>query len=78
MRSMYNARRAIHTPADMRGLKVRVPRAAGVLATLDAMGANATPMPFGEVFTGVQTHLIDGAENNWSTFQSTRQYAVAR
>jgi tripartite ATP-independent transporter DctP family solute receptor len=78
MRSMYNARRAIHTPADMRGLKVRVPRADVFMATLDAMGANATPIPFGEVFTGLQTHLIDGAENNWSTFQSTRQYEVAR
>jgi len=45
---------------------------------LDAMGANATPMPANEVFTGLQTHLIDAAENNWATFQSTRQYEVAR
>ena len=78
MRSMYNARRAIHTPDDMRGLKVRVPRADVFLATLNAMGANATPLPFGEVFTGLQTRLLDGAENNWATFQSTRQYEVAR
>jgi tripartite ATP-independent transporter DctP family solute receptor len=77
-RSMYNTRRPIHTPADMRGLKVRVPRADIFMAMLDAMGANATPIPFGEVFTGLQTHLIDAAENNWSTFQSTRQYEVAR
>ena len=77
-RSMYNARRPIHTPGDMRGLKVRVPRADIFMAMLDAMGANATPIPFGEVFTGLQTHLIDAAENNWSTFQSTRQYEVAR
>ncbi|HRE43152.1 MAG TPA: TRAP transporter substrate-binding protein [Terricaulis sp.] len=78
MRSMYNARRAIHTPADMRGLKVRVPRADVFMSMLTAMGANATPLPFGEVFTGLQTHLLDGAENNWATFQSTRQYEVAR
>ncbi|MEZ6024387.1 MAG: TRAP transporter substrate-binding protein [Hyphomonadaceae bacterium] len=78
LRSMYNARHAIHTPDDMRGLKVRVPRADIFMQMLDAMGANATPIPFGEVFTGLQTHLIDGAENNWSTFQSTRQYEVAR
>lgn len=78
MRSMYNARRPIHTPADMRGLKVRVPRADVFMAMLTAMGANATPLPFGEVFTGLQTHLLDGAENNWATFQSTRQYEVAR
>jgi len=78
MRSMYNARRPIHTPADMHGLKVRVPRSDIFIAMLDAMGANATPIPFGEVFTGLQTHLIDAAENNWATFQSTRQYEVAR
>lgn len=78
MRSMYNARHSINTPADMRGLKVRVPRADIFMAMLTAMGANATPIPFGEVFTGLQTHLIDGAENNWATYQSTRQYEVAR
>lgn len=78
MRSIYNARRPIHTPDDMRGLKVRVPRSDIFMAMLDAMGANATPIPFGEVFTGLQTHLIDAAENNWATYQSTRQYEVAR
>jgi TRAP-type C4-dicarboxylate transport system substrate-binding protein len=62
----------------MRGLKVRVPRSDIFMAMLDAMGANATPIPFGEVFTGLQTHLIDAAENNWATYQSTRQYEVAR
>lgn len=77
-RSMYNARHPIHTPADMRDLKVRVPRADIFIRTLEAMGANPTPIPFGEVFTGLQTHLIDAAENNWATFQSTRQYEVAR
>lgn len=78
LRSMYNVRRPIVTPADMRGLKVRVPRADIFMEMLDAMGANATPIPFGEVFTGLQTHLIDAAENNWATYQSTRQYEVAR
>lgn len=77
-RSMYNVRRAIHTPSDMHGLKVRVPRSDIFMQMMNAMGANATPIPFGEVFTGLQTHLIDAAENNWSTFQSTRQYEVAR
>ncbi len=78
MRSIYNVRHPIHTPADMRGLKVRVPRSDIFMAMLDSMGANATPIPFGEVFTGLQTHLIDAAENNWATYQSTRQYEVAR
>ncbi|GAM96574.1 TRAP-type C4-dicarboxylate transport system [alpha proteobacterium U9-1i] len=76
-RSMYNARHPIESPSQMRDLKVRVPRADIFIEMLDAMGANATPIPFGEVFTGLQTHLIDAAENNWATFQSTRQYEVA-
>ncbi|MBX3428278.1 MAG: TRAP transporter substrate-binding protein [Hyphomonadaceae bacterium] len=77
-RSMYTARHAVYEPRDMHGLKVRVPRSDIFLQMLDVMGANPTPIPFGEVFTGLQTHLIDAAENNWSTFQSTRQYEVAR
>lgn len=77
-RSMYNTRHPIHEPGDMRDLKVRVPRADIFIRALEAMGANPTPIPFGEVFTGLQTHLIDAAENNWATYQSTRQYEVAR
>ena len=77
-RSMYNARHPIHEPGDLRDLKVRVPRADIFIRTLEAMGANPTPIPFGEVFTGLQTHLIDAAENNWATYQSTRQFEVAR
>lgn len=76
-RSIYNAHHPIHTPRDMRDLKIRVPRSDIFIEMLDAMGANATPIPLGEVFTGLQTHLVDAAENNWSTYQSTRQYEVA-
>ena len=77
LRSIYNVRRPIREPADLRGMKIRVPRSDIFIEALSAMGANATPLPFGEVFTGLQTHLIDGAENNWATFQSTRQYETA-
>lgn len=78
VRSLYNVRGPVHEPGDLRGLKVRVPRSDMFMQTLNGMGANATPIPFGEVFSGLQTHLIDGAENNWSTYQSTRQYEIAR
>jgi tripartite ATP-independent transporter DctP family solute receptor len=76
-RSVYNAHHPIHSPREMRDLKIRVPRSDIFIEMLDAMGANATPIPLGEVFTGLQTHLVDAAENNWSTYQSTRQYEVA-
>jgi len=41
------------------------------------MGANATPMPFGEVYSSIQTGVIDGAENNWPSYESTGHYEVA-
>jgi TRAP-type C4-dicarboxylate transport system substrate-binding protein len=43
-----------------------------------ALGANPTPLPVNEVYSALQTHLIDGAENNWRTFHSSRQFEVAR
>ena len=44
---------------------------------MTAMGANATPMPFGEVYSGIQTGVIDGAENNWPSYESTGHFEVA-
>jgi tripartite ATP-independent transporter DctP family solute receptor len=78
VRSFYNVRRAIHVPDDLHGLKVRVPPSDIFIALASALGANPTPLPYGEVYSALQTHLIDGAENNLRTFHSTRQFEVAR
>jgi len=43
-----------------------------------ALGANPTPLSYGEIFSALQTKLIDGAENNWTTFQTSRHFEVAR
>ncbi len=77
-RSIYNTRRAIRTPDDMRGLKLRVPSSDLYLAMLNALGANAVPMPFDEVYQSLAQGVIDGAENNWPSFESARHYEVAR
>ncbi len=77
-RSFYNSKRPIHTPADLKGLKIRVQQSDLFVSMIDALGANATPMPFGEVYTGLKTGVIDGAENNWPSYESTRHYEVAR
>jgi TRAP-type C4-dicarboxylate transport system substrate-binding protein len=42
------------------------------------MGANATPMPFGEVYTALKTGLVDGAENNYPSYESSRHFEVAK
>ena len=66
------------TPADLHGLKMRVPPSDIFIELVRALGANPTPLPYGEVFSALQTHLIDGAENNWRSFHSSRQFEAAR
>jgi tripartite ATP-independent transporter DctP family solute receptor len=77
-RSFYNSRRPINTPADMRGMKIRVQQSDMFVSLVQALGANATPMPFGEVYSALQTGVIDGAENNWPSYESTRHFEVAK
>ena len=75
-RSLY-AKRPIKTLADAKGLKVRVPQTDVWIAAMAAIGANATPMPIGEVFTGLKTGLIDAAENNMPSYESFRHMEAA-
>jgi tripartite ATP-independent transporter DctP family solute receptor len=77
-RCIYNVRRPLRTPADLAGLKLRVPPSDIFIATGRALGANPTPLPFGETFSALQTHLIDAAENNWPSFHASRHFEVAR
>jgi tripartite ATP-independent transporter DctP family solute receptor len=77
-RSFYNTRRPIRTPADMAGLKIRVQNSNLYVAMVRALGADATPMDLGEVYQGLVQGVIDGAENNWPSYESGRHYEVAR
>ena len=76
-RSFYNRTRAINSFEDMAGLRIRVIQSDVFVDMMSAMGASATPLPFGEVFSAIQTGVIDGAENNWPSFESTGHYEVA-
>ena len=77
-RSFYNSKRPINTPADMKGMKIRVQQSDMFVALVSALGANATPMAFGEVYSALQTGVIDGAENNWPSFESTKHFEVSK
>ena len=77
-RSFYNSKRPIRSPEDMKGLKIRVQQSDLFVALVQALGANPTPMPFGEVYTALKTGVIDGAENNWPSYESTRHFEVAK
>ncbi len=76
-RSVYNNRRPIVTPDDLRGLKLRVPASDLYIAMINALGANAVPIPLGEVYQALAQGVIDGAENNWPSLESGRHYEVA-
>lgn len=76
-RGFYTTGRAIPHPSALEGLKIRVPNSDIYLATVRALGANPTPMNFSEVYQGLVQNVIDGAENNWPSFISTRHFEVA-
>lgn len=77
-RSFYNTRGPIRTPADMRGLKLRVQTSDLYVALVQALGASPIPMSYGEVFQGLVQGVVDGAENNWPSYQDSRHFEVAR
>jgi len=77
-RSFYNSKHPIKTLADLDGLKIRVQQSNLMVDMIKALGANPTPMPFGEVYGSLQTGAIDGAENNWPSYYSTRHFEVAK
>ena len=76
-RSFYNSEKPIKSKEDLKGMKFRVMQSDVFVKMVDALGANATPMPYGEVYSSIQTGVIDGAENNWPSFESSGHFEVA-
>ena len=77
-RSFYNSQKPINTLADMEGMKFRVMGSDVFVDMVAALGGNATPMPYGEVYSGIQTGVIDGAENNYPSFDTAGHAEVAQ
>ena len=77
-RSLYTVKKPIKSLADVKGLKIRVQQSDLWVALLQAMGANATPIPYGEVYTALKTGVVDGAENNWPSYDTARHFEVAQ
>lgn len=76
-RSIY-ARKPVRTLADTKGLKIRVQQSDLSVAAMTALGANPSPMPPGEVYTGLKTGLIDAAENNIPSYEGFRHFEAAK
>lgn len=77
-RSFYTTKKAIRSIDDMKGLKIRVQQSDLWIAMMQAFGANPTPMPMGEVYSSLETGVVDGAENNWPSYESARHYEIAK
>ena len=77
-RSFYTTEKPIEKLADLKGMKIRVQQSDLWIAMMEAFGANPTPMPMGEVYSSLETGVVDGAENNWPSYESARHYEVAK
>ncbi|WPJ97269.1 TRAP transporter substrate-binding protein [Coraliomargarita algicola] len=76
-RSFY-AKKAIHSPADLAGMKIRVQNDPVAMDMVEAMGAAPTPVAWGELYTALQQGVVDGAENNSPSFVSSRHFEVCK
>lgn len=63
-RNFYTVDKPINSPADLKGLKIRVQQSPTNIEMMRLLGGSATPMGFGDVYTALQSNIIDGAENN--------------
>ncbi len=77
-RCFYNTKHPIVAPKDLHGLKMRVAASDIFIRLVRLLGANPTPMSLGETFSAMETHMIDGAENNMRSFHSSRHFEAAR
>ena len=64
VRNVWNSKRPVLVPDDFRGLKIRVMSSPVLVETFNALGAQATPMSFGELYSGLQQGVVDGAETD--------------
>ncbi len=77
-RSFYTKDRPIYSPDDLKGLKLRVQNDQMSVDMANTLGASATPMAFGELYTALQQNVVDGAENNIPSFVSSNHYEVCK
>lgn len=78
VRNVTNNTRPIASPEDLDGVKLRTMKVPAHVATFEALGANPTPMNFGEVYSALQQGVIDGQENPLAIITSQRFYEVQK
>jgi tripartite ATP-independent transporter DctP family solute receptor len=77
-RSFYTIDRPINTPDDLKGLKIRVMKSITAMEMVKAQGGSPTPISWGELYTALQSGVVDGAENNPPSFYTSHHYEVCK
>ena len=77
-RNVVTSKKEVQGPEDLKGLKIRTIQTPIYVAALNAMGANATPMAFGEVYTAMQTGVLDGFEHGAAVVKAQKFYEISK
>ncbi len=77
-RSFYTVKKPVLHPDDLTGMKIRVMKSYTAMQMVSAMGGSPTPVSWGELYTALQSGVVDGAENNPPSFFTSRHYEVCR
>jgi len=77
-RSFYTKDRAVRTPEDLEGLKLRVQESPTAIELVRELGGSPTPIAWGELYSALQQGIVDGAENNAPSFYLSGHYEIAR
>jgi tripartite ATP-independent transporter DctP family solute receptor len=78
IRNVWNSKRPVRTPSDLKGIKIRVMASPILIETFNTLGAQATPMAFGELFSALQTRVVDGGETDYLDLLYERFYEVTK
>ena len=77
-RNITSATKPINTPDDLKGFKIRVPGIPLWISMFKALGASPTAIPFGELYSALQTKVVDGQENPLALIQSAKLFEVQK
>lgn len=77
-RNFYNSKKPITKLEDLKDLKIRVQESKLMMGMVTALGANPVPMSYGDVYQGLLSGKIDGAENNWPSYDSASHFQAAK
>lgn len=77
-RNFYNAKKPISCLEDIAGMKIRVQESEMMADMVEALGASAMPLGYADVYASLERGIVDGAENNWPSYESMNHYEVAK